>query len=452
MVAFTGNFFDYNAFSPREELRLACQRTYSEKLNHPFSLKGRVICLLRVFTHSASIVLKPLHYLATTIGLLVTVHFFGKEASLNKLKEILKKKPNEEIAEMIDTYENNPELLQRESEKAKDKFFTVITAPFSQVIQIFKAALGVIYPGFYFKNDELIPYIKELATIAKQVDCSPDLIERLERGSMIIHKSLNDCPNREYYYAQFQRDIAFICNKFSDPQFPSSRKHALLSMLNPHPKGSGIESCTPGLGRILQQIRINIDIPEDPQIVIPWLVDQIQGELINVMVMQADTTKGQQDCPEWHTTIRQMALTPGHKGNAMILTMGDSIGLSEEMMDQAKKDISAIRIEALSPEELEGLLQAFKTLLKEAGLVKSLMAQINSQPDGSPGLKTFRNHMTRVLADKVAKDHPENEDPSTTAIKLYYLHGGEGDPLDESFSDLNEEGVRAFVATLSSRE
>lgn len=429
------NYFNYIAFSPKEELSLAFKKTHSQRLNEFCSWKGRAICILRIFTHATGIILKPLYYLAITI--------------LSKLGNcLLKKIPLKDFKDRQDKLElavlvRNPELVQRNQRH----LVCIPTAALSEAVQLGKAILGVLHPGIYFKNDELLPYIKELAETAKNVGCSTELINSLYDGSFTVHQSLNQFPNRTYYYAQFKKDLAFICEKFRNPEFPKEQKYFLLMMLEPKPKKSGIEGCPAALGRTLQQICANINVPAKPEQVIPWLINQFKSELLKSMIVQSTLTIGDENCPQWHKIIHQMGFDPAHKNNALIAALGSKINLPDNIIYRAKQDPVIVK-KPMSQGKLDELLNAFHSLYTEESLIKYLIAQINSQPDGSPGLKTFRNEATRILSEKISKDNPEIDDPAIEAIKKFYIHGGKGSPLDENFSDLNDEGIKKVAECL----
>ncbi len=436
------NFFDHiTPQSAKDELAYALQRTYAENLNGLFSLKGRAVCVLKVVTHASCIVLKPLLYLVAKV-----VNSINLPVP-DQLHEADKKDPDFDL-EAAKAIKNNKELRKRVLTVDP---LALIAAPIGQIIQLFKAALGILYPAFYFKNDELSPYIKELAETAKAVGNSPDLIKSLEKGSAIIHKSLSEFPNREYYYAQFLRDFKFICEKFKDPQITNARKQSLLAMLNPANK-SGIRGCPGALGRILQQMCVSINVPEDPQNVIPWVVDQIKGEIINTMCMQASTPrKAGKQYPEWHSPVRELAHDPAHRGNTLILTIGDKVGLSAEVMERAKHDIVAEKMQGvLSQQQVDIVMEAFQEEYQKTELVKCTLEQINSQADGSPGLKPFRDHVIQVLSGKIEEQEPDLE-PTTAAVKRYYLNGGEGKPGEVGFNNLNEKAIKDFAATLGDK-
>lgn len=427
---------DYTARLPREEIIRAFQKTYAS-WDQIGSLAGRRACLLKVGVHLLGIVAKPLYYLG--IGVLGrTVIPCTSRLSADAL---MKKKEYESLL----TLREHRELRNRVQSFFATQIFCAPAAIFSQIIQVFKAAAGVIYPGFYFAKDELTPAFRRLEAIAKQVHCSPELIERLGRGSTIVHSSLSHFPYSEYYYAQFKSDFEIIANKLESQAISDHHKFMLLSMLNPEPKGSGIEACPAGLGRILQQIRTNLELPENPLEVIPWLIGQLKEEVIHAMVLQAQTTRFDNDRPTWHRIIDGLAHDPAHRGNGLILAIGKQVGLSQETISRSGNDFTVHRLEPLSEEALQGLLQAFHAQMTPDQVVSALMDKINSQPDGSPGLKGFREHMTRTLAVRLGRANPLEQDPAMGVVRQYYLSQGIGDPADEGFTNFNRQGIDAYL-------
>ena len=449
---------DYVANSPIEELRLGLQRTPSETYGDFGSLEGRLVCALKVGVHTASIVLKPLHYLVA--GAVVPA-FFNLINAVAANPDLLAQNPDLEsqIRELdngpvqVSAFTDNPELQERFSVLTNGM---LLAAPFviiSQIIQVFKAILGVIHPGIYFRNDELAPFFRRLTHVALEVGCSPDLIEKLEQGSKIVYRSILHFRNPEYYEAEYRNDLEVICEKLEDPLLPASRKLCVLSLLNPEPPGSGIESCPGGLGRTFRLMRANIEVPENPAEILPWLTAQFKGEVINRMILQSETTHNTPNRPQWHRQIARLAYDPVHRGNALIVDIGRDVGLDEATILRAEHDPIANRIAPLPDSEKQTLITAFNTLCTEEALLEALLEKVNSQPDGSPGLATFRDHVIQFLSEHLTQEQidaaeEEDLDPTIYAIRLYYLKGGEGDPSDPGFNNLNADAIHRYTQLL----
>ena len=413
------NFIDYRVNSPREELCLAFQGAASEKYSSIASIEGRLVCVMQMVVHIAGIVLKPLYYLGTGIlGCIVVC--------------ISKCMSQEDTPREFAFLVGNPDLQAR---MRSSLIGLILTAPFailSQIIQVVKATLGVLHPGIYFRLDELAPYFQRLAAIARAVECPEGLIDRLERGSEIAHASLHDFPNSEYFEAEYQRDLPLLVNQLENNEIPDARKLSILMMLNPEPAGSGIEACPGALGRILRQMRINLEVSEDPTKI---LTPQVKEEIINEMVLQSSATEGQPGRPAWHHTIFRLAHDDAHRGNALILQIGRQIQLPESTIIHTEHDPTVVRLEPLEESEHIGLLAAFEGML---------LARVNSGPDGSPGLKTFRDQVIQSLVEHLPEGEAGEEDPAIYVTQRYYLNGGRGDPSEPGFNDLNIDALNRF--------
>lgn len=453
MVSRCRDFFNYSARNFGEEIRSGFLKAPStEGLGHFCSLRGRAVCAYRTFAHAVGCIAKPIIYRSISSESHQAVQTWRH---LSRLTQDEVNQLNHQTRFKWDpvTYAGNPEWIQRMEERSHyDRFCQVAPAmPLNQAIQMVRASLGVIHPGIYFENDLLDLHVKALAIDAKEAGCSLDLIDRLERGSAVIRKLLDPSQNKEYYELQIVQDLGYIREQFRDPQFPLSRKFTLLSLLNPDPEGSGIEACPPVLTRTLQQIRLMIELPSDPKKIMPALVGRFKAELINQMILQTENTKYDLTRPDWHTLIRQLAHDEGHRGNALIVTLGSYIGLPEAIIERACQDPVLTGMKRLSANQLEMLLRPFYALCSEEAIIKSLLDQINSKEDGSPGLRVFRDYMSRVLIENVSDEDLQKSgdtDPTMHVVKSCYLREGTGSPSDEGFNDFNEFGIRAFCNTL----
>ncbi len=451
MIQGTGLFFDQIVFHPRDELALATQRTYADGLSSVTSLRGRAVCLWRVGTHAVGIFVKPVYYavmaLAKKVGLYLEHYYPRFYWAIFSARQEDPIDPADHEFYRRHRWEFYNVWQSRHTELG----INGLAAPISQAAQLFRAVCGVVHPGCYFKEDELAICFREFAAAARAVDCPRKLIERLDRGSQIVRESIAKFPNPEYYSAQILQDLVFIRDKFRQPDFPQEKKLALLLMLNPEPKGAGIEACPGGLGRTLQQMRGNLEIPAQSERVIPWLAGQLKGEILNQMVMQAEGVwnRNRNQCTEWQKIIVQRtAHDTAHRGNALILAIGNRIGLPREMIERVKHDPTLLKIPELAAEKSGALIAAFRQFYTKSVLANALVARINSQPDGSPGLKPFREHVIQKLSTIVTAAEIENEDETFFVIQKYYLHGGNGNPSDPQYTDLKPEAIVRYAETL----
>jgi hypothetical protein len=353
---------------------------------------------------------------------------------------------------MLRSLKDNPEIVQRLQREMNSMPLCALVSPFSQLFQTVKAAGGIIYPGIYYQNDPFVPVFQVLTDTAIEVGCSQELVECFLEGSKIIHNALKGgIANRDYYYEIFRRDLTFIAEKMNSTEIPKSRKLMLLNILDPCHSKSGIRGCAPALGRLLQHIVDHLSIPEDPHEAIKHLSDQFKSEIINRMIMKADNTSHAQcvvarQCNHhWENVVASMAHDPSHRGNAFVVAMGRKIGVSEAMYQRAANDNMAHRIQPLTPEQEMYVLRAFNSYYTHDELVKSLMEQINSKPDGSPGLKLLRENIFEILAARYAERVRTGEDTTFEAVRHYYLNKGEGRPTDPSFTDLNEYAIEDIL-------
>jgi hypothetical protein len=325
--------------------------------------------------------------------------------------------------------------------------------------------MGILHPGFYFKEDELDLYFAQLAKLAEDLACEQDLVDSFKNGPYIIAVALQTGGARLHYDALFKRDLAIICAKLQGTDLSDDEKMAVLKMFASLPSdlGSGMNSCAPGIGRLLEQIRASLDVPHDPEKVMPWLEMQIKQEILYQIVMQHETEGGKYmqliDDPQFSKSKMDAA----HFGNVLIRDLGDRIELPKNMIDEASQDVIA-QIAQLSEQDQEELIDTFNQKYTDQVLADYLVERINSQPDGRPGLKDFRQYMIQILAETVSDEDIEASikevqdqfkvgeavasDPAFY-VKLHYFLYPDVDPSDERSTDLNEEGIRAFTATLN---
>jgi len=442
------SFFDGVVNSPGEELALVGSRMNSNHYDSALSLQGRAGCLLRVVSHSACIPLKPLYYFGY-YGLaqmsICVMPSMRQALDAPEFAEYNEK--NREEAAAIRVLADNPELLHRYEREVRLLPLCAVVAPISQTMQVLKAVGGVLYPALYYQHDPFIAIFASLSSTARSVGCSEELVDCLEMGSSLLHEKLFYLSNRDYYMATFLRDFGFINEKMQTPDLlPKERKLVLLNMLDPLSSKSGMKGCAPAIGRILEQIVAQIDIPEDPERAIPHLCDQFKEEVINRLVMQTELALDKSRLP-WQNVMHSTAHDPSHRGNAFIVAMGDQIGMSMEIINRAKQDSMANRSSPLEAKHKELLLDAFYELYTKSELTKSLLEQLNSKQDGTPGLKAIRAAIFQRLCENLQATN-EAEDMSMEAVRRFYLHAGEGSPSENNFTDLNDHALYSYTATL----
>lgn len=79
--------------------------------------------------------------------------------------------------------------------------------------------------------------------------------------------------------------------------------------------------------------------------------------------------------------------------------------------------------------------------------MQSLLFQLNSRIDGSPGLKSTREQIFRKLCEDL-QVVSFGEDQSLEAVGLYYLNKGYGVPSEPTFTDLNAAALEAYARSL----
>ncbi len=442
--------FDYINSDPMNELQSAWERIPSDKYAKFGSLKGRNVCVWKTLYHTVAIPLKPICYMAVGLTCLVAHACFAALDFKMKL-----------------SYSRFGTLF----------IVTGLVAPVGQILQLFKAAMGILHPGCYFRENECSVYFTQLVKIAEEVACEPELIETFQKGASIIEICLQTSGASSYYEALFKRDLAIICERLSDPSLPQEEKLGILNMfasLPSDPRESGIQACGPALGRLLEQICGCLDIPKEPQKVLPWLATQIKEEILHHIVMQEESL-GKRLCiielpdlanlpnstpnPEFDIDI---AIDAAHFGNILIAMLGEKIGLPQEMINSAFQD-PIVKVSVLPENEQQELLDLFNQSYTKDFLEKYLMERINSQPDGRPGLKDLRNYMVQKLYAQVPEEKRESSkkdvqdkfdigealaDDPIFYIKLHYFLYPDADPSDEKAFDFNIEGIKAFAATL----
>jgi hypothetical protein len=437
---------DYFSSSPADELYSAFQRAPSTECAKLVSWKGHVVCLWKVCYHTIGIFLKPVIYF--TMG---SVLWLGLS--------ILKAKNHE-------FYRKDKENLDNLIKISKNFVFCALVTPASQLFLLFKATIGILYPRAYFKDDELEQYFIELTDIAEEVGCDPKLIECLKQGPYLIEKGFQLNGMKFHYFHLIKRDLALICEKFKDPDFPVAQKVALLNVLIPEESdgvisGSGLKSCPTGIVKLLEQICADMKIPQEPESAISWLTYQHKLDIINLMIIQSEPPVNEQAMrPEWQEILYQLSDQQIHRSNGLIRTLGEDIGLSDDILNRVRQDLIAVMP---SKEKRMILLEAFNNLYKKESLMEYLMQKINSHSDGSADLRTLRNHLIQVLSSQISEEDlaaSKDEiiqkykvsdlfaDEPIYYIKLHYFLYPDADEHDERNSDFNEKGIEAFAKTL----
>lgn len=430
---------DHMTTTPKDELFSSMQRVPSTEFAQIGSLKGRAVCIWKTAYHAAAILVKPAVYIVAGSAFLVLsymVKFAVGDAARFSWVQC-----------------------------SVNIILTGLVSPLGQIMQLFKAAIGILHPGCYFKEDELDPYFRALATLAQDAGCEPSFVEILKKGSEIIASSLQIGHARVFYHALFERDLAVIVEKLSDPDMPKQEKQAVILMLAPLPSdplASGIYACPAGFGRLLEQICCCLDIPKEKAFILPWLVAQFKVEIIHDMLMREGLCEKfvkDLDIPDAESTLKK---NTAHYGNLLIAKLGDQMKLSPEMIENASKDL-IVEMRILKDEDKVELMKLFESQYTEEALASYLMSRLNSQPDGSRGLHDFRTHVIQKLTEgiseeecKASQQDVEKElgissvlsDEPIYYVKLHYLLYPLALPEDERSTDLNEEGIKAFAATL----
>lgn len=457
--------FDYSSFSFKEELIMATQKVRSEGLDKFSSLRGRGVCIMKFASHAAGVISKPMCYLASIISVMALKVIIN----IDGIKEKLKEDPSEEstaLRDIIEAGKNDSEFVDRFISTYTSS--AILAAPFGQLLLMCKAALGIIHPGIYFRNDQIAPHLKELATIASEVGCSQELIKSLKNPEK-FYENLNS-TNTIYYETLFTNYFEQICTKFKEADFPAKRKKELLNELAPVPALSGIDSCPPGLGRTLEMIVNCMNIPAEPKEVMPWLAEQFKMEVVNKMIMQTDNAimsrgNGVELSP-WQNALKKLAHDPAHRGNALIIALGEKIGLKQSSIDQAKQDVMANKVKP-SDQDIEEIYQEFVRQYTNDNIKQYMINQINSKPDGSQGLKAFRNEVIRQFIETVTEEELEAskadvenyfkndlfaDDPSFYVQYHYFKHHDPANPMvdysQENATDLNERAIIKYCETI----
>jgi len=373
-----GSFFDAIVVSPSEELRLPFEKIDSNGYDSILSVQGRVACLGRLVTHAIGIPIKPLYYMGFWVSTRMSISLIPslpKDALQGKgFEDYQREYPDE--ARVVQTLVEHPELLQRLGREVSSAPYCALVSPFSQTAQVLKSLLGIIHPGFYYQHDPFITIFQSLAEQANTVGCSTELIDALNDGTTHIHTKLHHVSNRDYYYVIFKRDFGYISSTMKSNDIPNHRKLMLLNMLDPLSSKSGIKGCAPALGRILQQICAQLNVPEDPSEAIVHLANEFKVEIVGRIIMEAEFIPAKTRNHN-QKLVTGLAHDPSHRGNAYVLAMQDNISFSQETIRRASNDSMASRSVPLINSEKDALYKHFLEYYTKDDLMISLLDQIN---------------------------------------------------------------------------
>ena len=94
-----------------------------------------------------------------------------------------------------------------------------------------------------------------------------------------------------------------------------------------------------------------------------------------------------------------MAHDPSHRANALIIALCDKLRItSPEIIYRASLDNMAHRMKPMEANQVKAVMDKFNEKCTTQGLQESILQRINSQQDGTPGLKILRDQIFAVLA------------------------------------------------------
>ena len=140
-----------------------------------------------------------------------------------------------------------------------------------------------------------------------------------------------------HYQALIANDLAIICNKLKGPDFSDDEKLAILKILVPEgDQASGLYACSIGLARLLEQICSTLEVPQEAEEIIPWLAAQYKEEVLAQMVFQREA-KG--DFVRILKDGKGEPIDSVHYMNMLLAALGEKIGLPNEVIEKARKDL-----------------------------------------------------------------------------------------------------------------
>lgn len=435
-------FDDIGGGNPWQEIEAPFQRVPHNGFSTAGSLQGRIVCVWKLCYHTLAIILKPAFYIAFGVMGLVSEIFL-------KLNQA-----------------DNHDQVRFDFSDIK-LILSGLVAPFGQILMVFKSILGIIHPGFYFKENKIENYFQQLVAIAQELECENDLIELLENGSSIICLSLQFSGLRQYYETLIQRDLDFICEKLKSDDLDPEDKISILQIFDGLWSNDDNQSiaCAPGMARLFESICSCLNVPQNPKKVTKWLVEQYQKDIVNQLVLQIMENEERLNGLESEDEKRAKKDVT-HFENAVIRILNKEIELPQDIIIRSFQDSMADKV-CLSDREEEEIITKFYEIYTEETLESYLLQHINSQPDGRPGLKKFRLYMIQQLSEQISESEIAKSkqeimdrlkigealaDDPIFYVKLHYHADPDIDPSDEKASDLNIEGIRAFTAILKDQD
>lgn len=256
--------------SPRDELRAAFQKTLLMDYSSRFSIAGRIVCIQRLFLHSIGIFLKPALYF--TVGATYLLSLW-----------VLK---NQE------PYKSCPSEYKKDWKFGRRLFCCTFTASLGQFILLFKAALGILNPRVYFKENALKSYFIKLSKLALEAGNEIEFVALLKNGGHIIQKSIHEShpllrrnalfaqdlkiqffdllkfagdlaqesinanTSHKHYYVLFEQHLKLMCEKFDQPGYSKEKIATSLATLLPDSGEvrSGLNSRPAALNKLFKKI------------------------------------------------------------------------------------------------------------------------------------------------------------------------------------------------------
>lgn len=331
--------------------------------------------------------------------------------------------------------------------------------------------LGMSNSEYSKKKNVLNPYFLKLSQIAKDAGCNSALCQLLTKGAE-IRANIYINENLDKYYDTFiESKLKIICEKLEKNALNNEEKQTIIEMFKPKTYNkkdhgdTGIYACCPGFGRLLEQICDVLDVPQDNNKIIPWLIAQYKTEIINLIAMNESSKKYLSllkdidvDIPKDSIFQKYLKYDEVHFGNLLVNLIGKEIGLPNDVIQFAAKDPWGTVIR-FSSKEKDDLLKMYKTKFQTKEAVEFLKQRVNSQPDGRPGLKGFREFAIQKLTENVSDQELESsknklmqqgvsknmaDDPSMY-VQFHYFQNPHSKPSDENHSDLNEAGINKFL-------
>ncbi len=281
-----------------------------------------------------------------------------------------------------------------------------------------------------------------LSKIARKAGCLPRIVAALKRGTNILARGLASLEDKQqlYYLFIYKRAFALMYEKFNEPTYPKEKIVTLLSPLEPSaevdkdgaPVDSGMKACPQGVGALLETIRNTIDVPADPQKILPWLRVQYAETVINTMVAQAakrnkPELEAQADKEHpWRKILRDKCHDT-NQVNAIIKMIGGLANLPAEMIKIAKKDDYA----PVVPSIAEALADTFLELHTVEGFNAFMLGRINGSSCADRGLQEYREYIIKTLGQAASDTEIVASRPAIA--KAYAAFGVDASDIDLSY-------------------